>query len=66
MAEPVGLSGEQVSRLVLFRELEQLLDAGLTGEILLNCHQGDVISYKVNELRKPGQERRTLERQRRG
>lgn len=62
----VGLSGEQVNRLVLFRELEQILDAGFTGEIILNCHGGDVVSYKVNELRKPGEERRgTLERRRR-
>jgi hypothetical protein len=57
-----GLSGEQVNRLVLFRELEQLLDGSFTGEIVLNCHQGEVVSYKVNELRKPGEERRSLER----
>jgi len=57
-----GLTGDQINRLVLFRELEQILDGQFTGEVILNCHQGDVVSYKVTELRKPGAERQTMER----
>jgi len=53
-----GLSGEQVQRLVLFREIEQLLDGGFTGEISLHCQNGEVKKYHVNEVRQPGLERR--------
>ena len=62
MGEPVGLTGEQVNRLVLFRELEQLLDAGFSGQIILHCGVGEVFKYEVSEMRKPGEQRSTLER----
>ena len=64
MSEVSGVTGEQVQRLVLFRELEQLLDGGFVGDIILHCPgDGTVRNYHASEFRKPGeqdvQERRT-------
>lgn len=66
MSEVSGLTGEQINRLVLFREIEQLLDGGFTGEIALQCQFGEVRNYHVNEVRKPGEDRRSMERRRDG
>lgn len=53
------MAGEAIMRMVLFRELEQILDGGFTGDIVLHCQFGEVKKYNVNEVRKPGMERRT-------
>ena len=39
----------------LIREIEQLLDSGFTGRIVLSCAQGVVPRYTVEESRIPGQ-----------
>lgn len=62
MSEVAGASGELVSRLVLYRELDEILDRGLTGKIELHVRHGDVLNYHVTEVREPGKERRTMER----
>jgi len=57
VSEVSGVTGEQVQRLVLFREIEQLLDGGFTGQITLHCNQGQIPRYTIEETRKPGAER---------
>jgi hypothetical protein len=38
----------------LFRELEEILEPGFTGQLTLHCNGGRVLKYDVNETRRPG------------
>lgn len=63
MSEVAGLSGEQIQRLVVWREIEEMLDRGFKGEIVLHCTDGCIPKYHFTEYRTPGQsDRRTHER----
>jgi hypothetical protein len=44
----------------LFRELEEILEPGFTGQLTLHCNEGQVLKYEVNETRRPGQRERVL------
>lgn len=62
LSEVAGLTGEQNAWLVVSLEIEQLLNAGFKGDIILHCSgDGTVKSYHASEFRKPG-ERRVQER----
>jgi hypothetical protein len=45
---------EPTRRRILFREIEQLLATGFTGQITLHCHEGRIPRYTVEETRQPG------------
>jgi len=52
VSECVDLTGEQEDRLLLFRKIEQLLDGGFTGQIILHCAQGKVPRYSIEQTKK--------------
>lgn len=66
MSEVPGLDAKQENRLQLYRELDDILDRGFTGEIVIHCLAGDVPKYDVLERRKLGADRRHIERRREG
>jgi hypothetical protein len=47
-------ANETARRAILFREIEQLLATGFTGQITLHCHEGRIPRYTVEETRQPG------------
>ena len=53
MSEPVSLDGDGVLRLQLLRELEEHLDRGFHGQIVLHCERGMVRKYELREFRTP-------------
>lgn len=59
--EPETVTGEAILRSVAFREIEQLLDGGFVGRIVLHCTEGGAIArYVTEETRVPGVARRRL------
>lgn len=44
---------------VTFREVEQLLAHGFTGQITLHCAEGKIVRYTVQETRTPGKPNRS-------
>jgi hypothetical protein len=58
----VAGSFEQQSWITVARELEDILLRGFEGKITLHCSDGIVMKYFVEEVRKPGEDRRKHER----
>ena len=55
--EPEAATLETARRAVLFREIEQLLATGFTGQITLHCNQGRIPRYTIKQTRQPGKRR---------
>lgn len=52
--ETVSLSGGAELRLVVYRELEQIIGGDFNGKVTLHCTDGVIRMYDVVESRRPG------------